>query len=725
MSGSLGFTARVAALAVCSALAGLAMPRVHAGLAASDVVVVVNGASFNSRTLANHFVALRNIPQRNVVVLDGVPNSEVVDVDEFRAKILVPLTVEIERRKLLGHVHCIAYSADFPTAIDITTDLEPLGKLKQIYTPKASINGLTYLRSWVLGRKPFYIGMDINYYARRNLETYFSAPLLNDADQWTAIEQLISDEQFAQASMKLEQLFEEQPHQFPVAYLASASAAQAGEVERGVELLQRAIDAGWNSGGFLSRDKRMDALRDNPDFQILELALTGLDPRSQSAVGFRTTTYWTPNGIGVPKVVDNRVNPDAKQYGVSYVLSTMLGVTRRSGSTLAQAVEALRRSSQADFTHPHGGFYFCDTDDIRTKTRRGGFEKAANRLRQMGFEAEVVKTALPRGKARVLGAQTGAARFSWPAAGSSFVPGAIADNLTSLGGVMTAGSRQTKLTEFIKAGAAGSSGTVTEPYSIQQKFPLPQMYVHYASGASLAEAFYMNVTGPYQLLIVGDPLCRPFSNAPQPKLDLSLRRLEPGEQLTLNLDPGGLTHEQWLDSQGKQAERTEPMAANRVTVLFDGVGPQARGVLDRLNFNLVDQPPGYHELTLRWAADDPLEQATSSTVPIWIGDPKLVEISLPDQDGDAQASQLGPEYPVAYAVSLRDQKMRVRVEAEQAQRVTLWHDWEQLGVAAGREAEFSLPLKQIGLGPARLMAKAELESGKLVQSLPLRIEVLP
>ena len=67
------------------------------------------------------------------------------------------------------------------------------------------------------------------------------------------------------------------------------------------------------------------------------------------------------------------------------------------------------------------------------------------------------------------------------------------------------------LTDLIRHGAAGASGTVAEPYAIAAKFPSPFIHVHYVRGASMVEAFYQSVSGPYQLLIVGDPLCRPWS----------------------------------------------------------------------------------------------------------------------------------------------------------------------------------------------------------------------
>ena len=60
--------------------------------------------------------------------------------------------------------------------------------------------------------------------------------------------------------------------------------------------------------------------------------------------------------------------------------------------------------------------------------------------------------------------------------------------------------------EFLRHGAAGSSGTVTEPYAIQAKFPTPFIQTVYAHGYTLGEAFYQSVSGPYQLLIVGDAL---------------------------------------------------------------------------------------------------------------------------------------------------------------------------------------------------------------------------
>ena len=122
---------------------------------------------------------------------------------------------------------------------------------------------------------------------------------------------------------------------------------------------------------------------------------------------------------------------------------------------------------------------------------------------------------LPPKKKDVAGAVIGTASFDWKKSESVMLPGAICEHLTSFGGVMSAKAGQTPLSEFLRHGAAGSSGTVTEPYAIPMKFPSPKMHVHYARGCTLAEAFYQSVPGPFHLLIVGDPLCRPWARIPE------------------------------------------------------------------------------------------------------------------------------------------------------------------------------------------------------------------
>ena len=155
-----------------------------------------------------------------------------------------------------------------------------------------------------------------------------------------------------------------------------------------------------------------------------------------------------------------------------------------------------------------------DNSDIRARTRRPMFEPTVKRLQELGVRAEIVQGSLPQGRDDVMGLVAGSAGFDWPSSKSRILPGAICEHLTSFGGVMLENAGQTPLTEFLRHGAALSSGTVTEPYAIAAKFPLPFLHVYYAQGCSAAEAFYQSLSGPYQLLIVGDPLCAPWASRP-------------------------------------------------------------------------------------------------------------------------------------------------------------------------------------------------------------------
>ena len=678
-----------------------------AGLSSTDVVVVVNSGSINSRTLANHFVALRKIPAINVVVLEDVPNSEVVSVEEFRKKILGPLLTELDRRKIRGHIQCVAYSADFPSAIDISGDLKGIENIHQIFTPMGSINSLTYLYAQVLAGDPNYISLTSNFYARREFDNYFSNPGGSATKaSWEKIQAMITAGEHASAVDELEGLLKQHPHQFPLAYLAATQAAQAGENKRAIELLRQAVAQGWSASRYLNNDKRLDSLRNEPDFQVIELLLDPSVKELQPASGFDAQRAWTPNGVAVSK----------PQFGIRYLLSTVLGITRGAGTSLPQAIEALQRSIASDFTHPQGSFYFTLTDDVRTTTRQLGFFAAVDDLKLLGFNAEIIKETLPTGKKNILGLQFGTPSFDWKSSNSKFLPGALADNLTSLGGVMTLGAGQTNLSELIKAGAAGSSGAVAEPYALQEKFPHPNMYVAYANGASLAEAFYLSVTGPYQLLIVGDPLCQPFSRAPQPKLNRNLRTIESNQAVPLDFEDHGLAYDDWLELSTPLANRKESLAAIAIRMLLDGVNPQVVPMRPSLNVSMKGVKDGYHEIALQFVADGPLSPRSSTLVPVWIGPQRSIELAL-------TGAELSSEYD--QQVSLRKGVIMAQVQSAAGQRVSLWHDAEQLAVGSGKTAEFALALDALGMGPARLQAKAELPDGSVISSRPLVLNVLP
>lgn len=676
-------------------------------MSASEVVVVVNGASFNSRTLANHYVHLRQIPPCNVIVLEDIPDSEKIPVSAFREKILKPLLQEIDTRKLSGHIQCIAYSTDFPTAIDISEDLASIKDLNLVFTKVASINGLTFLYDFVLRADPSYVTPEANFYARRPMGTFLTNPGGGQmADAWSEINLLVNDKEFAKASLAVDELIKKAPNQFPLRYLSAAYAAQAGQKEKALKRLDEAVASGWTSGGYLTNDPQFESLKDNEQFQSLLELLDSDAGKWQPTVGFKSRSMWAANGV------EFQPNNQSANSGMRYMLCTVLGVTRGLGTTMQQAIESLERSTQADFSHPNGGFYFASTLDVRSKTRRPNFDYTVEELRKLGYSAEIITQEVPKNQ-KVVGAQLGSPFIDWGQSQSQLLLGAIVDNLTSFGGIMTPPKTQTSLTHFISSGASGSSGTVTEPYSVQFKFPLPQLYLHYAQGLTLAESFYQSVTGPYQLLIVGDPLCQPFSIAPNQPLDKSLKVIRPGGTIKISPDLTGPNFAEWSKLNEPPAQRRKQLRAGKFAVQIDGRTATAGNIQPDIKIKLDKQSLGYHEIQVILLADDPLQQRSMQTIPVWIGPTNLVELAL-DSIHKNQS-----QFPADRLISI------VVNHSDQATEITLMHESEVITTSPANSTSTQLQVtpKQLGAGPVRVQAKVQLKDDSTVASQFLWLDI--
>jgi hypothetical protein len=270
------------------------------------------------------------------------------------------------------------------------------------------------------------------------------------------------------------------------------------------------------------------------------------------------------------------------------MLAAMLAYIGGPATTLDQALASLRASAGADGSRPAGTIYFMASSDVaRTGPRRWAFRPAAEALRKLGVKAEVLDGVLPPKKPDVAGAVIGIANFDWASSGSTILPGAFCDHLTSTAGVMS-GAGQTLLSEYIKHGAAGSCGTVTEPYNLQAKFPTAFVQVYYASGCTLAEAFYQAVACPYQQLLVGDPLCRPWAKIPV----VRVTGLKEGERLS---------KPRWLSAVVRSAE-----PVTRLELYVDGKLRATGKPGKRLLLDPAGLSAGAHEARVV-AAAGPLE----------------------------------------------------------------------------------------------------------------------
>jgi uncharacterized protein (TIGR03790 family) len=186
-------------------------------------------------------------------------------------------------------------------------------------------------------------------------------------------------------------------------------------------------------------------------------------------------------------------------------LATML-----TAGSLAQAKTLVDQGVNSDSTFPTAPVVLAKTYDPLRRIRYTMFDNAMFNTRLRGVYSVIRKNANSMwGETNLFGYQTGLMTLTVPT--NVFAPGAMADSLTSYGGVIFGYNEQTSLLAFIHGGAAGSYGTVTEPTATTSKFPNPQNYYYQSRGFSLAECYYQSLDTPFQGLIVAEPLAAPFA----------------------------------------------------------------------------------------------------------------------------------------------------------------------------------------------------------------------
>ncbi|MCX5957505.1 MAG: TIGR03790 family protein [Cyanobacteria bacterium] len=166
------------------------------------------------------------------------------------------------------------------------------------------------------------------------------------------------------------------------------------------------------------------------------------------------------------------------------------------------------RGALADGSAPHANVYLLSTSDYKRNSRLPAFERAV-RLSRPDLRVHLLQQDALEGASDVLGYFTGLA--SVPAINTNhFLPGAVADHLTSLGGQLT-DSPQMSALRWLEAGATASYGTVVEPCNFPSKFPDPGLLLnYYRRGDTLIEAYWRSVAMPGQGVFIGEPLARPW-----------------------------------------------------------------------------------------------------------------------------------------------------------------------------------------------------------------------
>lgn len=167
------------------------------------------------------------------------------------------------------------------------------------------------------------------------------------------------------------------------------------------------------------------------------------------------------------------------------------------------------RGVAADGTLPSGTAYLINTSDVPRNVRAAWFPKIRERMRGL-FKVRIVNWDYMDHARDVMFYFTGlhdVPRITT----NRYLPGAMADHLTSSGGRLT-DSDQMSILRWLEAGATGSYGTVTEPCNVLAKFPHPGIAIErYYYGETLIEAYWKSVSMPGQGIFVGEPLAAPFA----------------------------------------------------------------------------------------------------------------------------------------------------------------------------------------------------------------------
>ncbi|MEM1033914.1 MAG: TIGR03790 family protein [Myxococcota bacterium] len=190
-----------------------------------------------------------------------------------------------------------------------------------------------------------------------------------------------------------------------------------------------------------------------------------------------------------------------------------------AAATIEDGEALIDRGVASDGTFPSGDGYLVRTTDTARSVRWPGFIATVDAWnRPEGLRLTYVDNADGSGSNVV--ANTDDILFYFTSLANvadidtnAYLPGAVADHLTSFGGRLPTAGGQMSVLRWLEAGATGSFGTTVEPCNFRQKFPDTEvMLPHYVRGETLIEAYWKSVAWPGEGIFVGEPLARPWGS---------------------------------------------------------------------------------------------------------------------------------------------------------------------------------------------------------------------
>ncbi|WP_370653530.1 TIGR03790 family protein, partial [Methylotenera sp.] len=249
----------------------------------------------------------------------------------------------------------------------------------------------------------------------------------------------------------------------------------------------------------------------NPDEQIILLAWTApyaVECNSiTSALTFGYDADQCKNTCAPGKPSPYFNSASKKPFDDYGIRLTMLLPT----DSVSNAKALIDRGVQSDAGVFRSTAYYLSTSDTARNSRAQFFPPTGLSIPSSGMAVLNLKSDKLIGARDVMIYQTG---LAWVDELDSlnFLPGALADHLTSVGGDLY-GKGQMSILRWLDAGATASYGTVSEPCNYWQKFPNPAVMLKwYVNGATAVEAYWKSVAWPAQGLFVGEPLAAPYAH---------------------------------------------------------------------------------------------------------------------------------------------------------------------------------------------------------------------
>lgn len=296
--------------------------------------------------------------------------------------------------------------------------------------------------------------------------------------------------------------------------------------------------------------------------------------------------------------------------GQKYWPVSSIGFPGKSGNSTPEILRFIARAKAHDGARPTGGaIYWPLNTDVRSRTRESEIDDVKDIWQARGIRYVVASGAWVSDRPDIQGGVVGVADFT--VSGDTFLPGAWVDHLTSFGGVLdTFNAGQTQLSDWLRAGADGSSGTMAEPYAIASKFPHAHIHTHLRAGASLAEAFWQSLYFPAEIICVGDPLLQPFAEFPVVTLTAPTAGANVSGNLAINATAaptGGKTLEPDLDLF---------VDGRRIAVGLAGETVAVTRTVGGFSLNTATLSDGWHELRVVAYNNDSVRTQGEAVTPI-------------------------------------------------------------------------------------------------------------